>query len=483
MAKQALAALFADAKGITMKVGQLFAGSDVEDPLQSLVTTIQPMPLKRLLPVLEQDLGQTWRSVFRSIDEASAAASLGQVHFAVLNSGEAVAVKIRYPNIDDAVAAELQLAGLVPGLGPIRRWGFDLEAYKHCLQNNMHRELDYCSEAERQLYFRHTVQVPGLKIPNIYRNLCSKRILVQERVQGVSLQLARNWSYQDRYLIGQTLALTLFKSLFVAGEVHADPHPGNILYSHDDNGRPIVNLLDFGCTVPVQLSRRLALLQLLIACREQNQCVPLQNLVAVGFDAKKLKPISASLPALCSLLFKPFLVNHPFAANDWQLKQGFSNLLGEERWWFRAAGPADLFLLLRAFQGLLQQVEQLQIQLSWWSLLLQAVDEEYLQQARAYAPPLMTEQFSMPLLSFAGQAKQLCVNVTEAQQSKVSVTMPAEAVFDLATIVPADVLERLNETNEHELAHLLSKLRQTGLVPQQLFNIAQGDKVVRVWLQ
>jgi len=130
LAKRALAGLFADARGITMKVGQLFAGNDGATPFQELVEGIEPLPLKAMIPLLEAEIGQKYKKVFRSIEPAIAAASLGQVHLAVLKNGDQVAVKIRYPDISDAVDAELRLVGLMPGVGPVNRWGFDLDAYK-----------------------------------------------------------------------------------------------------------------------------------------------------------------------------------------------------------------------------------------------------------------------------------------------------------------------------------------------------------------
>jgi predicted unusual protein kinase regulating ubiquinone biosynthesis (AarF/ABC1/UbiB family) len=67
LAKRALAGLFADACGITMKVGQLFAGTDGATPFQELVESIEPLPLKTMIPLLERELEQPVKSVFRSI--------------------------------------------------------------------------------------------------------------------------------------------------------------------------------------------------------------------------------------------------------------------------------------------------------------------------------------------------------------------------------------------------------------------------------
>lgn len=483
LAKKALAGLFADARGITMKVGQLFAGTDGTTPFQALVEGIAPLPLKTMTPLLELELGQKVKAVFRSIDQSIAAASLGQVHLAELKNGDKVAVKIRYPDIADAVDAELRLVGLMPGVGPVNRWGFDLDAYKKSLRDNMHRELDYRSEAQRQDYFGRAVKVQGLKVPDVYRDLCSERVLVQSRAHGVLIDKAGDWSEQDRRSIGQTLVMTLFKSLFVAGEVHGDPHPGNVFYSHDENGQPLVTLLDYGCTIPITEPRRLALLKLIVGCRERNPTKPLDCFAALGFDSKKLLSISGSLPALCQILFRPFLLNHPFNPDQWQLGKEVNDLLGDYRWWFRSAGPSDLFLLMRAFQGLIQQLQQLDVKLSWWPLLQQAVGPELIQQAMAYRLPVIEHDPEAKTLGFDQQATMLCVRVTEGGKQRVAVKMPAEAVLDLEHLIPEDVLARIISSGTIDLKQLGDSIRVNGITPQQLFIFEDGRKTYRVWLE
>ncbi len=482
LAKQALAGLFADARGITMKVGQLFAGNDGATPFQELVEGIEPLPLKAMIPLLETELGQKYKKVFRSIDPSVAAASLGQVHLAELKNGDKVAIKIRYPDISDAVDAELRLVGLMPGVGPVNRWGFDLDGYKKSLRDNMQRELDYRSEAQRQDYFGRTVQVPGLKVPSVYMDLCRERVLVQSRAEGVLIDKVGNWPERDRLAIGQMLVMTLFNSLFVAGEVHGDPHPGNVFYGYDRYGRPQVTLLDYGCTIAIAEQRRLALLKLIAGCRERNPTKPLDCFAALGFDSKKLSPISGSLPALCRILFRPFLLNHAFDPEQWQLGRAVNDLLGDYRWWFRSAGPSDLFLLMRAFQGLIQQLQQLDVKLAWWPLLQQAVGRELIERATAYQLPAIVHP-AATVLSFDQQANKLCVRVSEGGEQRVAIAMPAEAVLDLESLIPDDVLARIVASGKVDLKQLGNSIRVGGIIPQQLFVFEDGNKIYKVWLE
>jgi len=153
-AKAALANLFADARGVTMKIGQLFSELEDGSPFDQLAKGVDPYPFSTMLPVLEDGLGRPVSEVFADIEDHAIAASLGQVHKARLLNGDVVAVKIRYPGIASAVDAEMKIAGLIPSVGPAKKWGMDLTGYKQVLKANMDRELDYRTEAQRQIAYR-----------------------------------------------------------------------------------------------------------------------------------------------------------------------------------------------------------------------------------------------------------------------------------------------------------------------------------------
>lgn len=482
LARQALVKMLSDARGISMKIGQLFADVEGYNDYQALVAGIEPFPLKQMLPVLQKDLKKPVKKVFKSIDEAIAAASLGQVHFACLRSGEEVAVKLRYPDIAEAIDTELRVAGLLPGVGPVKQWGFDLGAYKRSLRNNLQRELDYRSEAERQDWYSQVVKVDGLNVPYVYKDLCSESVLVQSRASGVLISEISDWPVHDREKIGKILLETLFKSLFVAGEVHGDPHAGNVYYDYDKNGSPVVSLLDYGCTIHLTEQQRLALLKLIVACRLQLSVSPLDCFVAVGFDADKLAHINGSLSLLCQYLFQPFLSDYVFKLSDWELEKNITDLLKDKRWWFRSAGPADLLLLMRAFQGLVVQLQFLKVSLDWWNILQQAVGDDLMQQAIRYELPVINIK-QQPRLCFADQASKLCVQVRNKDKLTVSATLPAEAVMDLEMIMPEDVVELLKKSDDIDLEKILEDLRDQGLNPQVLFQLDNASKQYKVWLE
>ena len=435
-----------------------------------------------MLPVLQEGLGRPVEEVFSSIDESEAAASLGQVHHAVLLDGTEVAVKLRYPDICDAVDAEMRLAGLVPGVGPAKKWGFDLGAYKTALKLNMDRELDYRNEAQRQERFRQGNQVAGLVVPRVYDEWCSSGVLVQSWESGQRLKALQDWSHPQRLQVGTILMTNLFSSLFVNGEIHGDPHTGNLYFRKQVTGMPEVVLLDYGCTVPVSEHARWSLLKLIVGCHDRDETDPLRCLAAIGFDPNKLLPIADALPALCQLLFEPFCRKEPFSTQYWDVSRRAGALLGELRWWFRSAGPADLILLMRAFNGLVSQLATLKVILPWWEVLVEALGEDMIDQARQYTPPPFSSHVNRENQTFQSVAQFLKIRVTEASKQVVAVSMPASQVPFLQDQIPEDVLPKIRDARI-DLEGIVRHTCERGIVPGELFTLDTGGREYRVWLE
>lgn len=479
LAQRALTALFAEARGVTMKIGQLFGDKTDDTPFRDLLDNIEPLPLSAILPEIDRALGRPHQEVFATIEEASAAASLGQVHHATLHDGTEVAVKVRYPDIAAAVKSELKLAGLMPGMGPVKKWGFDLEAYKQNLKQNMDRELDYLSEAERQQRFAQAVQVPGLVVPPIYNEWCRNNLLVQGWENGEDLAVVQHWPPEERQRVATILLATVFKSLFEGGEVHGDPHLGNYFFRRSPE--PQVVLMDFGCTIPVSRQQGLALLKLILAVREGRDVTPLQAFAAMGFDAQKLSYISGALPTLSNILLYPFKVNEAIFMNQWVVRSYMESLLGDQRWWFRSAGPAELLLLMRVFQGLARQLDTIKARVNWWQVLESTLSPLTLESARDLSLP--DPGISTALNPVNSLASELRVEVLKDNRPHVAVTLPAMAALDLQGIMPEDVWEELQQSDEVDIKAVQTQLQQQGVAPQTLFELTRGDKHYKVWLK
>jgi len=476
-AQHALSKLLAGSRGLPMKVGQFMAGMDDSNSYSKLTSSVEAWPLEHIIPILEQTWQQPFQHMLKNIEESHAAASLGQVHRSYLNDKDCVAVKVQYPDIAAAIDAEMALTGLIPAGGPVKTWSFDLDSYKQTLKDTLHDELDYMHEMQQQLHFSSNIHVEGLIVPQVFPMLCRKNILVQEWMDGVRLSETKNWALPARLYIARTLMQTMFQSVFELGLVHGDPHPGNMLFQQHD-AKPQTMLLDFGCMLDIGATRRLALLQLILHARGECECNLLDVFVALGFDAEKLVWIEDKIPQLCQLLFQPFIEARPFHIKQWQLSDAVAGLLGEQRWWFRSAAPADLFLIMRVFQGMVSQLETLNVQLPWWPMLKQSIQKNTMQQALEWqvgaAPYSRT-----PI--YQGTAETLHIQVTRQDKDPIHIALPAYQALTLEALMPEHIHQHIHDANI-DLKALQNRLIHDGLEPQILIDIEQESCRYKLYL-
>ncbi len=203
------AELLGRSKGALMKAGQLLSFASASPAVPAEFQTIYQAALARLRNdappmapelarvVLERELGRRAESAFAEFEwEPLAAASIGQVHAARLHDGRAVAVKIQYPGVADAIGADLKntellatfLSLIVGSLSP-RRMSFDIRGAAREISVRIAEELDYRLEAGNQAEFaEHYRGHPFIHVPEVVGELCTDRVLTQELVRG------RSWS-------------------------------------------------------------------------------------------------------------------------------------------------------------------------------------------------------------------------------------------------------------------------------------------------
>ncbi|HTI72103.1 MAG TPA: AarF/ABC1/UbiB kinase family protein [Candidatus Limnocylindria bacterium] len=238
-------------RGPIMKVGQaLSMQTQALDPawieeLSTLQRQAPPMHPSLIRAQFKSAMGKYPEEVFRSFEpEPFAAASLGQVHFAVTQAGEEVAVKIQYPAIREAIESDfkaLRAAGFAA-----RMTGHLKESVVQEAERGILEETDYVREADNLEYFRkHLEPLSFVRVPKVYRDLSSRRVLTMSRLGGRRLQefLESNPSQEMRDRVGAQLVRLFFFQLFRMKALHADPHPGNYLFNDDGS----LGLVDFGC--------------------------------------------------------------------------------------------------------------------------------------------------------------------------------------------------------------------------------------------
>jgi predicted unusual protein kinase regulating ubiquinone biosynthesis (AarF/ABC1/UbiB family) len=244
-------------KGAAMKIGQLASFIDTEflppeyrdlyqNQLSQLRTSAPPMPWKTVREVLDEEWDEFPEELFEELEETpAAAASIGQVHRAVLPDGRQVAVKIQYPGVADALRADLQNAGMLMRLAKAFAPGLDAGAAAKELRERVLEELDYEYEAQNQRSFSRAYRGhPFIHVPDVITRLSTQRVLVSEWVDGVGFDDVKALPQAERDRFGEIVYRFCFGSIFHLQHFNADAHPGNYLLMED--GR--VAFLDFGMT-------------------------------------------------------------------------------------------------------------------------------------------------------------------------------------------------------------------------------------------
>jgi predicted unusual protein kinase regulating ubiquinone biosynthesis (AarF/ABC1/UbiB family) len=237
-------------KGAAMKLGQMVSYLDqglpehVRTALAELQRDAPPMSADLAAGVIVDELGQLPEVLFAEWDpKPIASASIGQVHRAITRDGRAVAVKVQYPGVAGAMAADLDSVGLIfAGAGQLFP-GLDHKAVVAELRARLVEELDYRNEARKQHTFWTAYRGhPTIEIPAVLDELSTGRVLTTELADGRPWREVLTWDQHERDLAAETMYRFAFGSLYQLGIFNGDPHPGNYLFR--PGGK--VTFLDFG---------------------------------------------------------------------------------------------------------------------------------------------------------------------------------------------------------------------------------------------
>ncbi len=481
-AQHYLVELLGQSRGLPAKVGQFMTlGSGDPDLQNTLNSALQAMPFDQVGEILDRAYQKPWQQVFRDLDPEGIAASLGQVHFGHLRDGRAVAVKVQYPEIARAVEAEMDFLGWMPKVGPVAKWGFHLEGYRDAFWRNFRNELHYDHEIACQDKYREGSRPLGfVVVPEVFPEVSHPNVLVQAREDGFGLDKAETLAPSQKQAIGRVLLEHYFHMLFRHGFVHADPHPGNFAFRQTGRDRFDLILYDYGSILEVPSPVRLALLRTLLALQDYEPLDPMACLMGLGFDAQKLQDLRPHLPALLNVLFEPFVTEAPFDIRNWRLSERFDQIVGELKWWFRSAAPPSLIFLMRTLHGLCAMLERLDARLAWRFLLEKRCSDLYPEAKRLALPEVPASPASAT--RFDGVARYLQVHVIKSNGNKVKLTMPARVADQLEEVIDPPVKASI-ERQKIDLPGIQKRVRQSGFVPQTVFELVDDERQVRVWLE
>ena len=239
-----------------VKFGQLLSTRpdivppDIVVELQKLQDDVRPIPFAEVRRVIEEELGLTIEQAFLEFDEQpTAAASIGQVHHALLPNGERVAVKVQRPNAPRQIESDIALLFQAARLAKerVRALDFiDAEQVVDEFARSIRSELDYRAEARNaEIFRRNFAGQPDVKIPRVYWTYTRRRVLVLELLEGVQLAdlNVAALSQAERRDLAYRIAEAWMTMIFRHGFFHGDPHPANIFILE---GGAAVGLVDFG---------------------------------------------------------------------------------------------------------------------------------------------------------------------------------------------------------------------------------------------
>ncbi len=248
-----------------VKFGQLLSmrpdliPESMAEEFTKLQEAVAPVPFEAIRLVIETELKGPMDRFFKSVDERPlAAASIAQVHVALLKSGESVVIKVQRPDIEKAIKNDISLLRFlarvlektVPESRMLNPSGLVDEFFR-----TLQLELDFFVEANNIERFQENMKdVEGLVIPKVYRDLTTSRILVLERIDGIRVTdiAALDQAGIDRSRVVELGSKVFFKSIMIDGLFHGDLHGGNVFVLPDSR----IALVDFGIVGRLSMKSR-----------------------------------------------------------------------------------------------------------------------------------------------------------------------------------------------------------------------------------
>jgi len=260
--------------------------------LISLQDEVPPEPFSHVAAVVEEELGQPINAIFSSFErQCTAAASLGQVHKAVLAStGETVAVKVQRPHITRLIGMDLSslrfviwiITHLVDTGNFIDLWGVYRE-----FRRTVYEEADFVRESNNAKRFAEMFRgSQTIYIPKIYEQYVTRKVIVLEWIDGIKINdyAALDAAGINRLEVANRTVRAYFQQFFEVGFFHADPHPGNIFVKQGSQPQnPIIVFLDFGMVGSITRSMKKVMSDLFIGVVTRDAHALVEALEKLGF--------------------------------------------------------------------------------------------------------------------------------------------------------------------------------------------------------
>ncbi|MEA5602286.1 AarF/ABC1/UbiB kinase family protein [Nostoc sp. UHCC 0252] len=428
-----------------IKVGQLFStradifpGEYVEE-LAKLQDKVPAFSYEQVEATIEKELGKKIPELFHNFEPIPlAAASLGQVHKAVLHTGESVVVKVQRPGLKKLFEIDLQiLKGITRYFQNHPKWGRGrdwLGIYEECCRI-LWEEIDYLNEGRNADTFRRNFRgYDWVNVPKVYWRYASSRVLTLEYLPGIKISQyeALEAAGLDRKAIARQGAQAYLLQLLNSGFFHADPHPGNIAISA--SGALI--FYDFGMMGRIKSNVREGLMQTLFGIAQKDGDRVVQSLIDLGAIAPTddMGPVRRSVQYMLDhFMDKPFENQSVAAISDDLYEIAYNQP-------FRF--PATFTFVMRAFSTLEGVGKGLD------------PDFNFMEVAKPYAMQLMTDMNGSEGNSFINELSRQA-----AQVSSTAFGLPRRLEDTLEKLERGDMRLRVRSIETERLLRRQSSIQ------------------------
>src|SRR5688572_15384499 len=292
-----------------IKLGQLLSTrADLLPPayleaLARLQDDVGPFPYADVERIVQEELGVRLSKAFEVFDtEPIAAASLGQVHRAVLRGGREVAVKVQRPDIREKVLKDLDALGEVADL--LDRFSaatrsMDAPRVLEEFRRTILLELDYCEEARHLASLAHELRdFERILVPLPVDDFTTSRVLTMDFIAGTKITAVSRveWTEVDGAVLAEDLFRAYLQQILVDGLFHADPHPGNVMLTADHR----LALIDLGMVGRLSGALQEQLFRLMLAISETRSDDAASVVISLGekrddFDELQVRRVVGDL--------------------------------------------------------------------------------------------------------------------------------------------------------------------------------------------
>lgn len=286
-----------------IKIGQILSTrsdilpESVIKELEKLQDSVTPMSFSEVKNIIENEFATKLEEVFHEFDETPiAAASIAQVHSAILDSGRRAVVKVQRPGIERTIYFDLRiLEDLAYFIDVHTKYGklYDFRKMVQNFEEILKDELDFRIEGENAEKFKENfLKDKGVSVPEIFWSYSGRRVLTMQFIDGVTLNEFKksNHNQVNKREVAKNLTNSMINQILRDGFFHADPHPGNIMILSQND----IVFLDLGMIGRLSEQRRNQFIKILAGIAFNNSKLIVQAMVDLGVmvprkDMKKLE--------------------------------------------------------------------------------------------------------------------------------------------------------------------------------------------------